>query len=50
MSRTRLRGVTLIELLISVALGFILIMLAVPAYNTWTADAEVSSDERTVVS
>ena len=43
MSRTRLRGVTLIELLISVALGFILIMLAVPAYNTWTADAEVSS-------
>jgi type IV fimbrial biogenesis protein FimT len=37
------RGVTLIELLISVALGFILIMLAIPAYNSWTADAEVSS-------
>lgn len=37
------RGVTLIELLVAVALGFILVMLAVPAYNTWTADAEVSS-------
>jgi type IV fimbrial biogenesis protein FimT len=35
--------VTLIELLIAVALGFILILLGVPAYNTWTADAEVSS-------
>jgi type IV fimbrial biogenesis protein FimT len=37
------RGVTLIELLVAVVLGFILVMLAVPAYNTWTADAEVSS-------
>jgi len=37
------RGDTLIELLVAIALGFILIMLAVPAYNTWTADAEVSS-------
>jgi type IV fimbrial biogenesis protein FimT len=43
MMLSRNRGVTLIELLISVALGFILIMLAVPAYNTWTSDAEVSS-------
>ena len=43
MMRREHRGVTLIELLIAVALGFILIMLAVPAYNTWTADAEVSS-------
>jgi type IV fimbrial biogenesis protein FimT len=43
MTRRDLRGVTLIELLVAVALGFILIMLAVPAYNTWTSDAEVSS-------
>jgi len=43
MSRRRDHGVTLIELLVSVALGFILIMFAIPAYNTWTADAEVSS-------
>lgn len=37
------RGVTLMELLVAITLGFILIMLAVPAYNTWTTDAEVSS-------
>lgn len=43
MTRPAARGVTLIELLVAITLGFILIMLAVPAYNTWTADAEVSS-------
>lgn len=43
MTRSANRGVTLIELLVAVTLGFILIMLAVPAYNTWTTDAEVSS-------
>lgn len=43
MTRSHARGVTLIELLVAIALGFILIMLAVPSYNTWTADAEVSN-------
>lgn len=43
MTRRTARGVTLIELLVAIGLGMILIMLAVPAYNTWTADAEVSS-------
>ena len=37
------RGVTLIELLVAMALGLILILLAIPSYNAWTADAEVSS-------
>ena len=41
MIRSAARGVTLIELLVAMTLGFILIMLAVPAYNTWTSDAEV---------
>ena len=43
MSRRGARGVTLIELLVAVALGFILIMFAIPSYNAWTADAELSS-------
>jgi type IV fimbrial biogenesis protein FimT len=34
------RGVTLIELLVAISIGLILIMFAVPAYNTWTSDAE----------
>jgi prepilin-type N-terminal cleavage/methylation domain-containing protein len=37
------RGVTLIELMVALALGFILIMFAIPSYNTWTADAETAS-------
>jgi type IV fimbrial biogenesis protein FimT len=36
----RLGGVTLIELLIALALGMILILLAVPAYNTWVSETE----------
>ncbi len=43
MTKSAARGVTLIELLVAMTLGFILIMLAVPAYNTWTADAEVAN-------
>ena len=42
MKRAFARGVTLIELMVALALGFILVMLAIPSYNTWTADAEVS--------
>lgn len=42
MTRAFARGVTLIELMVALALGFILVMLAIPSYNTWTADAEVS--------
>jgi type IV fimbrial biogenesis protein FimT len=36
----RARGVTLIELLIALALGMMLIVLAVPAYNTWVSETE----------
>jgi type IV fimbrial biogenesis protein FimT len=37
------RGFTLIELLVAMALGVILLLLALPAYVSWTSDAEVSS-------
>jgi type IV fimbrial biogenesis protein FimT len=43
MTPRSLRGFTLIELLVAMALGVILLLLALPAYNTWTSDAEVSS-------
>ena len=42
------RGFTLIELLVAMAIGVILLMLAVPGYVTWMADQEIHNAAQSV--
>ncbi len=41
MLRSRVRGLTLIELLVTLTLVGIMLMLAIPGYGAWTRDARV---------
>ena len=50
MSGSRLAGFTLIELMIGLAIGAILLVLALPGYSTWIADAQIRNAAESIAS
>ena len=48
MNRMRTRGFTLIELMVAVSIGVLLLVMAIPAYTRWMADAQTLNAAETV--
>ena len=50
MRASRTRGFTLIELMIGLAIAALLVMLAMPGYSVWIADAQIRSGAESIAS
>jgi len=49
MARPRTSGFTLIELMVALAIGALLLMLALPGYTLWIADAQIRNAAESIV-